>query len=180
MLCDVGNLFCQNFNYAFLFTYFFFCKSRYDHLSKVLCKVLDERPENVVGKLFFCFCFFFLEITMTVWKCKPLGRHNFRCNCRKQPTLPSLKSKDFPNTLRSVNKTWLKASILFSGADPGMDWFGTGPLLLTAKSCKFSLFWGYISHFRYSAPSFCKPWIRPWFFLQLYISPWGIWVRHTI
>ena len=32
--------------------------------------------------------------------------------------------------------------------------------LLIAKSCRFSLFWGYISQFRHSAPSFCKSWIR--------------------
>ena len=39
------------------------------------------------------------------------------------------------------------------------------PPLLTAKSCKFSRFWGYISYsaplYRHSAPSFYKSWIRP-------------------
>ena len=36
------------------------------------------------------------------------------------------------------------------------------PPLVTAKSCKFSLFGGYISQFWHSVPSFCKSWIRPW------------------
>ena len=43
------------------------------------------------------------------------------------------------------------------------------PLLLTAESCKFRQFWGYISPrishsallYRLSAPSFYKSWIRP-------------------
>ena len=44
-----------------------------------------------------------------------------------------------------------------AGADPGMGRSGPGPPLLTAKSCRFSLFWGYISsQFRHSAPSFLQ------------------------
>ena len=46
-------------------------------------------------------------------------------------------------------------------------WAESAPApLLTAKLCKFSQFWGYISYsaplYKDSAPSFYKSWIRPW------------------
>ena len=61
-------------------------------------------------------------------------------------------------------------ALKISGADPGMGRIGTAPLL-TAKLCKFSRFWGYISYsaplYKDSAPSFYKSWIRPWIWLEI-------------
>ena len=55
-----------------------------------------------------------------------------------------------------------------SGADPGIGRSGPGPPLLTAKSCKFSLFWGYISvNFDTQPPLFANPGSDPEYEVKL-------------
>ena len=61
--------------------------------------------------------------------------------------------------------SWRSSSVQLQGRI--QVWVESAPApLLTAKSCKFSRFWGYISYsaplYRHSAPSFYKSWIRPW------------------
>ena len=73
--------------------------------------------------------------------------------------LPTFKTKD-------VSFCTMDYTLCYPGADPGMGQTGPGLPLLTAKSCKFSLFWVYIRQFLPSfdtrPPPFCKSWVRPW------------------
>ena len=88
---------------------------------------------------------------------------------RKSKPYHSFKLKKIlriPGLLKTLTFICLSAIIDLIYQGRIQVWAESAPApLLTAKSCKFSRFWSYISYsaplYRYSAPSFYKSWIRP-------------------